>query len=131
MQDRIDAFQACKGVMTMARVFGIHEIELRSGANAPEFERYVTQEVFPAFPLPGTRYYLLKGNRGARDGRYLLVFEFESVEARDRVAPSDNVLGAEAQRVVDAASAVLNRWGALATPIGEAVYADYVEVGKS
>ena len=115
----------------MAKVFGIHEIEVRSGMNEQEFERIATQDAFPALPLPDTRYYLLKRDRGTRNGRHLLVFEFTSVEARDRVAPTDDTLGAEAQRIVNAASGVLEQWAAYATPVGEAVYTDYVEVGTA
>jgi hypothetical protein len=56
----------------MARVVGLHEVELRPGADPAEFERVATEVVsLPMFEGWTTR--LLKGERGVRAGKYLLV----------------------------------------------------------
>jgi hypothetical protein len=56
----------------MARVVGLHEIELRPEADPVEFERVAAEVVsLPMFEGWTTR--LLKGERGVRAGKYLLV----------------------------------------------------------
>jgi hypothetical protein len=78
----------------MAKVLGVHEIELRPGISGEDFERFF-QEKVASMPLPaGWRQYLLKGNRGDRMGKYLLIIEADSVEVRDRIAPTDSNLSA-------------------------------------
>jgi hypothetical protein len=51
---------------------GLHEIELRPGADPAEFER-VTAEVVSLPMYEGWTSRLLKGARGVRAGKYLLV----------------------------------------------------------
>jgi hypothetical protein len=73
----------------MGRLFGIVELELRPGVSEAEVEQLLAQ--FAAQPQPpGTRFYTLKGNRGKRDGQYLVLTEFESVVERDRYWPATN-----------------------------------------
>ena len=74
----------------MTRVFGLHEIELNPGVNAEDFENFFRKEVANGPFYPGWRARLLKGDRGARQGKYLMLMEIESVEARDRFAPAHN-----------------------------------------
>jgi hypothetical protein len=72
----------------MTRVFGMHEIELNPSVNEEEFENFFLQEMAPASIFPGWSIHLLKGDRGMREGKYLVLFEIESTEARDRFAPA-------------------------------------------
>jgi hypothetical protein len=73
----------------MARVLGIHEIELRPEADPVEFERVAAEVVsLPMFEGWTTR--LLKGERGVRASKYLLVFEIVDTEARDRYFPAEH-----------------------------------------
>ena len=72
----------------MAKVFGLHELELKPGVNEKEFETFVTDEVTPLYQrVPGQVAYLMKGDRGERTGKYALVIEIESLEVRDRIYP--------------------------------------------
>lgn len=72
----------------MARVVGVHEIELRPGTDPAEFERVAAEVVsLPMFEGWTTR--LLKGERGVRAGNYLLVFDIGDPEARDRYFPAE------------------------------------------
>lgn len=115
----------------MAKLFGLHEIELRPGAKGEDFEKFVIEEAkrFPLFE--GWKIYLLKGNRGERDGKYLAMIEIESVEARDRYAPSPGQPSEEAKQILKTQTAVFEKWGTLATVPGQdTTYTDYVVVGE-
>jgi hypothetical protein len=114
----------------MAKVFGIHEIELRPGVTAEEFERFITEAIAPLSPFQGWNFHLAKGDRGARTGKYALIFEIESVEARDRYAPKSGA-SEEAQRELARYARELEQWGKLSTvPGSDTRFTDYVVVGK-
>ena len=68
----------------MATVYGLHEIELRAEVDPEEYEQWFAEEVAGQPLLPGWKAYLLRGDRGRRSGKYLLVFEVDSTEDRDR-----------------------------------------------
>ena len=74
----------------MTRVFGLHEIELNPGANEEDFENFVLKEMATAPMYPGFSLRLLKGDRGVRKGKYLLLSDIESLETRDRFSPAPN-----------------------------------------
>jgi len=115
----------------MAKVFGIHEIELRPGVSAEEFERFFTEAIAPLQLYQGWNAHLTKADRGARAGKYALIFEIESVEARNRYAPESGAPSEEAQREQARYAGVVEQWGKLATvPGSDTVFTDYVVVGK-
>jgi hypothetical protein len=66
-------------------MYGLHTVELKPGVNVEEFERFArtSSQQIPTFP--GTRFTILKGERGQKVGTYLCLMEFESMEARDRI----------------------------------------------
>jgi hypothetical protein len=64
----------------MARVVGLHEIELRLGADPAEIER-VAAEVVSLPMSEGWTTRLLKGEQGVCAGKYLLVFDIVDLEA--------------------------------------------------
>ena len=72
----------------MPTVYGLHEIELQPGVEPDEYERFFPEELAPSPELPGWKVHLLKGDRGARAGKSLVLLEIESPEARDRYFPS-------------------------------------------
>ena len=72
----------------MARVLGVHEIELKLGADPEEFERAAAEVASSAQP-EGWRTLVLKGERGPRSGNYLMIFEIDSLEARNRLYPEE------------------------------------------
>jgi hypothetical protein len=71
----------------MPKVYGLHEIELQPGVEPEEYERLFAEEVAPSPMVPGWKIHLLRGDRGARAGKYLVLLEMESMEARDRYFP--------------------------------------------
>jgi hypothetical protein len=95
----------------MAKVLGIHEIELRDDVKAEDFERFVIEEVLPLGALlPGVKQHLLKGDRGNRYGKYVFLFEFASVESRNRFFPAPDQPSDEAKRYDDSVTALGDEW---------------------
>jgi hypothetical protein len=107
----------------------VHEVEFVAGADPEEFERrFVGSEA--QTPIPGFRTHLLKGERGARAGKYALLTEIESVDLRDRFFPDDGRQSAPFDRWMDEhpslRKAVEHAWELLASD----VTTDYLIVGK-
>ena len=120
----------------MAKVFGMHMVGLRPGIKGEDFEKFFHEKVIPLPHFPGDKVYLLKGDRGDREGRYLLMLEFESIEIRDRFNPTPDQPSDEALRFIkahkDAIFPVLAEWEKLASGIGApTIYTDYVVVSET
>lgn len=111
----------------MARVIGIHEIALKPGVSAEEFEAFA-REVGSWGP-PGTKSYFVKGTRGARQGQYAVVMELESAERRDQLFPAEAALSEEARQYLESAiwRQLSQPWERLASSPGDpgVVYTDY------
>jgi hypothetical protein len=115
----------------MSKVYSLHMIALKAGANGPDFERYFREEI-GAVPGPsGLTMRLLKGDRGDRKGNYLLMFEFESDERRNQLfpeaGPAAHQMSAEVMQWMAGAGPTLARWNENATPF-DMIYTDYLEV---
>ena len=113
----------------MAKVFGIHQIELHPGVTPEQFEQFVRDEVAKAPAQPVWTMHVLKGDRGARDGKFAVLIELESVETRDRLFPdAGGEPSPEAQQHLASARTLLEKWASLATAPGapETVWTDYV-----
>jgi hypothetical protein len=77
--------------------------------------------------VPGWKFHLLKGDRGAREGKFLILFEMDSVEARDRYFPGPNRESEEWRRYLEQHPEVVAAWDKLG--ISEAdIWTDYVTV---
>ena len=96
----------------MPKVFALHEMELQPGVQPEEYERFFAEEIAPMPELPGWKTRLLKGERGARTGKYLVLFEIESLEARDRYFPSPGEESKEFTRFFEQhpEAAALEKW---------------------
>ena len=114
----------------MAKVFGIHMIGLRPGVKGEDFERFFREKVSPLPRLSGMKVYLLKGDRGDREGKYLVMLEQE-IETRDRLFPLNAPPSAEMQQFFDTHQGVFAEWDKLASPIGApTIFTDYVVVAE-
>jgi len=113
----------------MAKVFGMHMIALRPGVKAEDFEKFVMEEVYPLPFFEGSKFYLLKGDRGDRDGKYLGILELESVERRDQLFPSPGELSKEAQQLLESQAATFEKWETFATPM-DVISTDYFVIEK-
>jgi hypothetical protein len=112
----------------MAKLYGIHEIELKPGVKEEDFEEFMVEQVY-ALPWP-CEFTLLKGDKGERDGKYLVLMVFESTEARDRWDPVSGWITGEGRRFFQTHAATVEKYEAMATPVGETIYTDYVVLGK-
>lgn len=111
----------------MAKVYGIHEIELHPGADPAAFEQ-LCAEGSRMGGFAGWKSILLKGERGARKGKYTVLIEIDSLAARDRYAP-DSGPTAEAQAVAAQAGDFWERWQQFTAILGEGdIFTDYVVV---
>ena len=118
----------------MPKLYGMHQLELRPEVAPDTFERFVTDELRHLLQREGQRIYVLKGDRGERAGKYLFVFEYDSVEQRDRDTPASNQDSEELKQwLADHEEQVGRLFAQLSTyvlpgwDIGEH-YTDYVEL---
>jgi hypothetical protein len=119
--------------IAMPKVVALHEIELRPGVSEEEFENFFATEIGSDPIYPGWWAQLLKANRGQRAGKYLVLFEIESIEVRDRYFPSAGERSEEARQFTQhhpEITAMFEKWSTLTSPPGE-VYTDYIVLGGS
>ena len=114
----------------MAKVFGVHQFELKPGVRPEDFERAVREEIAKAPDLPGCTAYLGKGDRGEQVGNYLILWEIESVERRDEIAPASEQRSEEARRYIEATATLWQTFTEMATPTWN-VFTDYVVIASS
>jgi hypothetical protein len=118
----------------MPTVYGLHEIELQPGVEPDEYERFFAEEIAPSPMVPGWKVHLLKGDRGVRAGKFLVLLEIESLEARDRYFPNPGEESEESIRFFEQhpeAAAAWEKWQKLG-PFGSKtdVSTDYVAVAE-
>jgi hypothetical protein len=114
----------------MAKVFGIHEIETNPGINEDGFKRFFIDEFAPMWAGAGWKLSLLQGDRGERAGKYAVLFEIESVEARNRFSPAPNTNSEESDRYYEAHKAEIDAIGAKYlqfSPTDLGVHPDYTD----
>ncbi len=77
-------------------VFGLHanKITLKDNVTPAEFEEFYLKEYAPAFEksFPGTRLYLLKGDRGEYQGDYGEFIYFKSLDERNYWIPEPGTM---------------------------------------
>jgi hypothetical protein len=114
----------------MPKVFGLHEIELRPDADPAEYERYFAEQAAMQPMLKGWTAKLLRADRGPRTGKFLILYEIESVEARDRYFPKEDQPSEEFTSFLDQHPEVTAAWEK-ATALEAAVIAtDYLLVAE-
>lgn len=94
----------------MTTVYGLHEIELRPEVDPEEYEAWFAEEVAGQPVLPGWKAYLLRGERGRRTGKYLMVFEMDSIEDRDRFVSEEGEQSGELQRYLAEHPEIVSVW---------------------
>lgn len=113
----------------MAKVLGVHEIELGDGADPAEFERAAGAFVAATAP-DGVAVRLFKGERGLRDGKYLMVIELDSVETWQRLFPVPDEDSAEILAFGEANPASAEAWAGFSGIEHTDVVTDYVEIAE-
>src|SRR5215467_11162569 len=97
----------------MSKVWALHMIALRPGVKANEFEKFVKNEGSKMPMYDGWKVRLLKGERGERVGRYMVLIEIDDLATRDRFSPSENASSPEADKFAKAhpeSLPVLEKW---------------------
>jgi hypothetical protein len=110
------------------QVLSIAEIELAEGIDSGEFERFAVQEYLPALAALGVRVSLLRGIRGDRDQRYVLIEEFESIDHRSRLFPGTETPSLEVAQWIETHQAFVRAWN---TRIASARMTHYEVRGRS
>lgn len=112
----------------MTKVLSLHAVELHPHADEHEFQRVIFDELAPFYRAMGWAVQLLKGDRGARDGKYLLIFEIASAAERDRWVPTPGNLSAEGEKIFATWGPVWEKLEKLATTVLDPAFTDYVMV---
>ena len=116
----------------MAKVLGMHTVELKPGVNEQEFEEFIKREVFPIYrKVPGQTIQLLKGDRGVRSGKYLLLIELESMERRDHIYPAvgdEWGVAEDVLQLVGNVDAIWEKFASFAQEFPDPGFTDYVIV---
>jgi hypothetical protein len=116
----------------MAKVYGMHMISPLPGVKAEDFEKFFSEEIYRLPMGEGSEIYLLKGDRGDREGKYLLLIEIESIETRERYVTANGPTAEGAKfNEMPAVKAAMEKWATIASPMGPiGIFTDYVVVGK-
>jgi len=109
-------------------VMAVTELELAEGVRADDFEQFALEHYLPTVATLGMTASLLRGNRGERDRRFLLVEEFASVEHRNRLFPGSETPSLEVARWIETHQALVAAWN---TQIASAHMTHYVLRGRS
>ncbi len=113
----------------MAKVFGMHTIELKPNVNMKEFEEFVTRDVLPLYrKVPGQTIHLLKGDQGNRDGKYMMFIEIESPLRRDQIYPAEGGVSEEVQKILGNTDAIWDTFMSFVVEFPDPSYTDYVIV---
>ena len=113
----------------MAKVLGMHAVALKPGVNEQEFEEFFRTEILPLYrKVPGQIAHLLKGDRGERAGKYLLLIELESTERRDQIYPAEGAIAEDVLQLVGNIEPLMATLSTFATDFPDPRYTDYVMV---
>lgn len=113
----------------MAKVLGMHALELKPGVNPKEFEDFVVRDVLPIYrKVPGQTIELLKGDQGKRDGKYMVLIEIESPERRDQIYPAEGGFSEKVQKIVGDTDAIWNKFSSFVVEFPDSDFTDYVTV---
>ena len=113
----------------MARVIGIHRLELKPGATDAQAQALAAQ--MAQAKIPGTKAVIGKGDRGERANEYVFITEIDSVETRDRYfPPGGGAASAEWDQLAAGYSELREQFEAVFTNFPDPLFTDYVIIGE-
>jgi hypothetical protein len=116
----------------MSKVFGIHYIGLRPGVDALEFETFARRAFDALDPLRDVSLSLVRGERGDRVGRYLLLMTYADQDVRDGLFPSEIMLSTRGRHFMALLAPMLEQWLGYASFAGPpTIGTDYVEIART
>ena len=123
----------------MGKVFGIHKIVLNPGVDEKEFEKFMAEAMPQTVWFEGWKVHFCKGDRGEGIGEYVLLYELESVEARNRYSPAPNTNSEEAEGFSEslteeqrkASQTIGEKFATFSSADLNAIYTDWVSIASS
>ncbi|MBE3661287.1 hypothetical protein BOO91_10180 [Vibrio navarrensis] len=120
---------------TIARVIGIHNVALREGVTAQQFERFIADNHQRIEDYPDWKFRLLKGERGNRLDQYVVMMEIASLAALDVFYPEPDIATDAAVSFAKAhrdTKQMYEEWKQFASFSGSPqIYTDYLCVAQS
>jgi len=118
-----------KEMTGMPEEFLIEPVTLRPGVSEADFERFVTERYYAMTRLSGEEGYLLKGVRGDRAGKYMLLIAYDSMEVRNHRSTTGGELSREMREWADSSlvQTTVAQWDSLAHT---GLYTSYVVLGR-
>ncbi len=116
----------------MGKILGLHPLELKPGADGAELERLVREDLAPRHQQLRQQLSLMKGDRGAGAGKYMLVIEIESVAERDRIFGSgdrEGQLSEDALTALDLSHPIWEKLSTLVVTFPSPEFTDYEVLG--
>lgn len=128
-------YQASTEGEPIARVIGIHNLALRAGVTADDFESFIAANHHRIDDYPDWKFRLLKGVRGNRLDQYVVLMEIGSQAALDVFYPEPDLATDQAAQFASAhrdTKAMYEEWKKLASFSGSPqLYTDYLSVAES
>ncbi|EHA1124251.1 hypothetical protein FG475_03840 [Vibrio navarrensis] len=119
----------------IARVIGIHNVALREGVSAQQFERFIAENHHRIEDYPDWKFRLLKGERGNRLDQYVVMMEIASLAALDVFYPEPDIATDAAVSFAQAhrdTKQMYEEWKQFASFSGSPqIYTDYLCVAQS
>ena len=114
----------------MPTVMGMHKVALKPGVNGMEFEDFICNEVIPIYnKVPGQIVHLLKGDSGARDGKYLVLIEIDSPKRRDQIyAPPEGRYAEDVQQLLGDVGHIWDRLISMVEEFPDSTFTAYLMV---
>ena len=113
------------------RLLGIHHLSLKDGINTDDFDRFIAEGWNAVFGglFPGVRMMIVKGERGAEEGEYLLVYDIQSMYVRNWYWPVAGE-GTEAATAIQetCGNACSDTWDKLDSMAENTGYTDYAQL---
>ena len=72
-----------------SKLMGIHYLKLKEGVNSIEFEQFIKNEFLPSVKnsIPGFYVRIMRGERNANPGEYIMIHDIQSKGIRDIYYP--------------------------------------------
>ena len=112
----------------MSKVKYVMSVELKTGVISEDFEKFIAEEFYPNYRvIAGLKPYLQKGLRGGREGKYLFIDTYESVDRLLQLWPKWGEAGEEFTQWIAAHQEI---WDKLGTFVEYTDHTAYVELSS-
>ena len=110
----------------MAKVFGMHALEVKPDVPEDQVEAFLLNEVLPAWKLKGETFYLLKGIMGERTNKYFGVHVWDDQETFEHYYPPTGGVDPEYWAQIQEVFAKMQELVVVPDPH----YTDYIVLGE-